>query len=80
VGIRKTQPEDQQPEPADDETPLSDERLAVKRWRYRAARRAGLTIAESQMFADSHADIGHLRVLAASGKFDHAEIVDMLLL
>lgn len=78
MGIRKTQPEDQQPEPPDG-IPLSDERLAVRRWRYRAARRAGLTIAESQMFADSRADIGHLRSLAAGG-FDHAAIVDMLLL
>lgn len=50
-----------------DEQPydLCDELLEVRRRRYKEARRAGLTIAESKLFADSDADVGVLRFLAA---------------
>ena len=47
--------------------PLSDIDLEVRRRRYREARRAGLTIAESELFAGSEIDVGELRQLVASG-------------
>jgi hypothetical protein len=46
---------------------MSDELLEVKRRRYQEARRAGLTIAEAQLFADSDADLRWLRKLVADG-------------
>ncbi len=42
---------------------LYDERLEVTRNRYMEARKAGLTIVEAQLFADSDADIALLRKL-----------------
>lgn len=49
------------------EEPLSDELLEVRRRRYQEARRAGLTIPEAKLFADSDADVGLLRRLVATG-------------
>ena len=46
---------------------ISDEKLEVGRRRYQEARDAGLTIAESMIFADSDADIGVLRKLVKDG-------------
>lgn len=51
------------PEPVE----TSDELLEVRRRRYKEARRAGLSIAESHLFADSETDIGVLRRLVADG-------------
>ena len=47
--------------------PESDEMLEVRRRRYKDARRAGLTIPESHLFADSEVDVGQLRSLAKAG-------------
>lgn len=44
-------------------THLYDERLEVTRNRYMEARKAGLTIVEAQLFADSDTDIALLRKL-----------------
>ena len=44
-----------------------DELLEVRRRRYREARKARLTIAESELFADSDTDIGILRKLHKAG-------------
>lgn len=46
-----------------DQPILVDERLEVTRRRYKEARRAGLTLVEAQLFADSDADVGWLRWL-----------------
>lgn len=63
---RQPQPKDPWPEgPEPPET--SDEVLTVRRWRYKAARKAGLTIAESELFAASPADVGVLRRLVEKG-------------
>lgn len=59
-------PKDPWPDPPD-LPPISDELLEVRRRRYREARRAGLSIAEAQLFADSATDIGHLRSLVNAG-------------
>lgn len=45
----------------------SEEQREVVRRRYKEARRAGLSIAEAQLFADSAADVGELRHLVAAG-------------
>lgn len=42
---------------------MGDEARAVYQRRYKEARKAGLTIVESQMFADSGRDVGELRSL-----------------
>lgn len=44
-----------------------DERLEVLRRRYMEARRAGLTIVEARLFAESDRDVGELRQLVAAG-------------
>ena len=41
-----------------------EEQWTLYRWRYDAARLAGLTMVEAQLFADSLVDIGELRRLA----------------
>ena len=46
---------------------LSDEALEVRRRRYREARRAGLSIAEASLFADSTSDVALLRKLVGFG-------------
>lgn len=44
-----------------------DEYLEVQRRRYTEARRAGLTIVEAKLFAESGRDIGELRKLVKAG-------------
>ena len=46
---------------------MSDEMLEVYRRRYREARAAGLSIAESLLFADSDSDLRWLRQLVRDG-------------
>lgn len=46
---------------------IFDETLEVLRRRYTEARRAGLTIIEARLFADSDGDVGELRKLVAKG-------------
>jgi hypothetical protein len=46
---------------------ISDEVLEVRRRRYKEARAAGLSLVESQLFADSETDIGELRRLVRDG-------------
>ena len=53
-------------EPADAPV-LDDEQWQRHKWRYDAARRAGLTLVEAKLFADSDVDIGELRRLHAAG-------------
>lgn len=61
----------EQPEPPDEET--------VVRWnRYKEARRAGLSIVEAQLFADSLIDVGLLRSCVANG-WSGEQIRDVLL-
>lgn len=80
MGLMSPQPSPKDPWPEPPPlAPASLEQLTVARWRYRTARKAGLSIVESQMFADSHADIGSLRNMAAAGR-SPSEIVDLLLL
>lgn len=45
----------------------SDEQLEVLRRRYQAARKAGLTIVEAELFRDSDQDVGQLRRLLEKG-------------
>lgn len=59
-------PKDTLPDPPD-LPPVSDELLEVRRRRYREARRAGLSIVEAELFADSDSDIGFLRNLVRDG-------------
>lgn len=49
----------------DEQLDPSDEFLEVRRRRYKEARRAGLSIVESKLFADSGQDVGWLRLLVA---------------
>lgn len=49
----------------DDGLEQCDELLEVRRRRYKEARRAGLTIPEAKLFADSDTDVGVLRRLVA---------------
>jgi len=49
------------------ETDTSDEQLEVVRRRYTEARKAGLTIIEAKLFAESDADVGELRRLVRAG-------------
>lgn len=44
-----------------------DEAVTVYLRRYQEARKAGLTMVEAQLFADSGRDIGQLRKLIAKG-------------
>ncbi len=46
---------------------LDDEQWTLHKWRYDAARAAGLTLVEAKLFADSNVDIGELRRLHAAG-------------
>lgn len=46
---------------------LSDEELEVRRRRYKEAKRAGLSIADSMLFADSDSDVSILRKLVGFG-------------
>lgn len=46
---------------------IQDEGVEVYRRRYHEARRAGLTMVEAQLFADSATDIGLLRRLVKDG-------------
>ncbi len=50
-----------------DEEAAGDEQLEVQRRRYQEARRAGLTIVEAKLFADSDCDVGLLRACVAGG-------------
>lgn len=59
-------PKDPWPDPPDLPA-LSDESLEVRRRRYREARKAGLSIAESELFASSGIDTGDLRQLVKAG-------------
>jgi hypothetical protein len=45
----------------------SDEAVTVTYRRYLEARKAGLSIAESHLFADGDTDVGQLRLLVAGG-------------
>jgi len=53
------------------ELPLSpevtDAQRALRRWRWKEARKVGFSFAEADLFADSHADIGLLRKLNDQG-------------
>lgn len=62
-----------------DDLELSDEAREVRRRRYKEARRAGLSLVEAELFADSDVDIGVLRNLVA-GAATPAQILDLLLL
>lgn len=62
-GQKVSSQETQQPEPFD----LSDEQLALHRHRYRAARRAGMSMRDSKLFASSKIDIEEMRRLAREG-------------
>jgi hypothetical protein len=73
------QPTPKDPWPDEERPQRSVESLAVYKKRYDEARKAGLTLAEAQMFADSPADIGHLRAMVRGGCSPRF-IVDMLLL
>ena len=46
---------------------LCDEQREVLRRRHAEARRAGLTLIEARLFAESDRDIGELRQLVATG-------------
>lgn len=46
---------------------LTDEQLEILRRRYTEARKAGLTIVEARLFAESDADVGELRRLVEHG-------------
>jgi hypothetical protein len=46
---------------------LTDEEAEIFRYRYRTALSAGLQREEAQSFAESTADVGELRKLAAAG-------------
>ena len=46
---------------------MSDEQLALHRYRYRAARRCGLTMRDAKLFAHSSIDIEAMRDLARRG-------------
>ncbi len=50
-----------------DEEAAGDEQLEVQRRRYQEARRAGLTIVEAKLFADSGCDVGLLRACIRGG-------------
>lgn len=52
---------DEQPEPVDSED------VRVRERRYREAIAAGLTCAESRIFADNGIDVGQLRACVAGG-------------
>ena len=53
-----------QPEPFD----LSDEQLALHRYRYRQARRAGMSMRDAKLFALEHSmDVEEMRALARRG-------------
>ncbi len=49
------------------EADTSDEQLQVLRRRYTEARKAGLTLVEAKLFAESDADVGELRRLVRAG-------------
>jgi len=49
------------------EADTSEEQLQVLRRRYQEARKAGLTIVEAKLFAESDADVGELRRLVRDG-------------
>ena len=51
----------------DETADISDEQLEVLRRRYTEARKAGLTIIEAKLFAESDADVGELRRLVRAG-------------
>jgi len=65
MGLMSPQPTPKDPWP--DVPVRSQEELAVRAWRYKQARRAGLNSIEASLFAYSRADIGHLRTMAAAG-------------
>ena len=46
---------------------ISDEQLLLHRWRYREARRAGMSMRDAKLFASSSIDIEEMRRVAASG-------------
>jgi hypothetical protein len=51
-------------EPTGLATRFDDEQWSLHKWRYDAARRAGLNLLEAKLFADSGVDIGELRRLS----------------
>jgi hypothetical protein len=55
--------------PPDEPTldPLSDEQLALHRWRYKEARRMKFTWREAKLFASSTIDLEDMRALRRSG-------------
>lgn len=56
--------ETKQPEPFE----LSDEQLSLHRYRYRQARRVGMSMRDAKLFALEHTmDVGELRALARAG-------------
>lgn len=67
VGImRPSAPKDPWPDPPDLPR-VSDELLEIRRRRYQEARAAGLSIAESELFASSETETGELRQLVKAG-------------
>lgn len=46
---------------------LTDAQLSLHRWRYRAARKAGMSWFDAKQFADSKIDIEEMRRLAQKG-------------
>lgn len=55
-----------------------DEAAQVARWRFQTARKAGLSRAEAQKFADGPGDIGLLRSAREHGA-THDELVEIFL-
>jgi hypothetical protein len=47
--------------------PLSDQELALHRWRYREARRLGMEWRDAKLFASSKIDIEDMRSLIGHG-------------
>lgn len=67
MGIKSPKPKDPWPDGEPELPRVSDEALMVRRYRYKQARKAGLSFAEAELFAGSDADLGVLRQLVRDG-------------
>jgi hypothetical protein len=54
-----------EPAVTEDDQPTESDRVMFRR--FHEARDAGLTLVEARLFAESDADVGHLRKLVAAG-------------
>lgn len=67
MGLTNRPPKkDQWPEPPE-LPPVSEEQSQVRLWRWKTARRAGLSFVECDLIADSNVDLERLRWLAQQG-------------